>query len=1194
MSVDEALDELVDYRHGDNNEVVQVLSDAAVASFDDPDSRRALAAGLAGVLETKASYDAKQFACRQLALIGTEAHVPALGRLLADEKLSQMARYALARIPGEAADCALIDALRRTDGRNRLGVINTLGRRRCSAAIDRLADLADTGSADVTAEVARALARIGTPAAAEVLEGALADADDDIADAYLECADRLHAEGKNRAARAMYQRALDSDLPGHVRGAALKGLVAIRPAPAELIAALRSGDRQLQIAAAQIVRRVPNARPVAPLAEALPGLAPNVQPMLIRALAARGDAAALAPVTHACDSDNEGVRVAALEALGELGDAASVTVLLKAATEGSEAEQAAAERALARLDATQVDAALISRLDRAPATEEVEIVRTLTARAAAEAVPAFLSRAQSDRGAVRRAAIDGLAALAGQRQVPELVSLLADGQTRDRAAVRQMLVAVARRCGHEERTSKELVSQLDASRDAEVRGEMLLAMGELGQDAALPAIRQALNDDDPEVRRAAILALGQWPNAQPSSGLLDVARDDPDKTFRVLALRGYVDIVGRDTSMSAREKVRCYERALPLAANAAEKRRVFAVLPRIKTADALRLAGAFVDTETIRDESALAAVTIAKDVYGSDPALTKSVLQRVVAQPVRDEIRQEAQKLLTDIETLQSYLTQWEVAGPYMRPGRNHAQLFDVPFAPEQPDADVEWKPITVRAEGSHPAYVDLLAAFGGEQRVAYVRTEFEAAVGGAAALEIFSDDGVKAWLNGKLVHANNVARPIMPQPDRVHVTLQNGTNRLMLKVTQNNLPWGAIVRVRRSERTKGVRHPCGWGASASPSGATCPSAPAGVSDREKVPDPFNSVGKGWRLHAINAESRFEAAGILDVDRDGRLDIFCGGFWYEAPDWQRHFVREVPEQGGYHYDFANLPMDIDGDGWTDIVNAAWHNKTVFWLRNPGEQGGPWPVFDIDTPGNMETALAYDINGDGQTDVLPNIMKQAAWYEYHRDAAAPQGVRWEKHPLPQEAAGHGLGAGDVNGDGRCDIVTPRGWLEHKDRDWTWHPELALGHASIPILVHDVDADGDADLIWGLGHDYGLFWLEQQSGGGQRSWTRRLIDDSWSQPHFLLLADLDGDDVDELVTGKRYHAHNGKDPGGNDPPCVYYYDFDRATGNWARHTMHQGGRVGFGINTAAADMDDDGDIDIVAPGKSGLYLFENRSR
>lgn len=355
-------------------------------------------------------------------------------------------------------------------------------------------------------------------------------------------------------------------------------------------------------------------------------------------------------------------------------------------------------------------------------------------------------------------------------------------------------------------------------------------------------------------------------------------------------------------------------------------------------------------------------------------------------------------------------------------------------------------------------------------------------------------------------------------------------------------------------------------------------------------------VGDGFKVHTLNAESRYEAAGILDVNRDGKLDIYCGGFWYEAPTWTKHFIREIKEEGEYHYDFANLPMDVDGDGWTDTVGAAWHDKMVYWVRNPGKAGGPWTLHQVDTPGNMETAMAYDINGDGQLDILPNIMSAAAWYEFRRDASAPHGVRWDKHVLPQEAAGHGLGAGDINVDGLCDIVTPKGWLQQNpDGSWTWRAEFELGYAGIPILVHDVDADGDSDLIWGLGHDYGVFWLEQKKDApGTRTWEKHLIDNSWSQAHFMLLADLDNDRRLELVTGKRHRAHNGHDPGGNDPVCVYYYDFDITSGKWTRHTMHEGGRVGFGINTAAADIDSDGDIDVVAPGKSGLYLFENLIR
>lgn len=347
-----------------------------------------------------------------------------------------------------------------------------------------------------------------------------------------------------------------------------------------------------------------------------------------------------------------------------------------------------------------------------------------------------------------------------------------------------------------------------------------------------------------------------------------------------------------------------------------------------------------------------------------------------------------------------------------------------------------------------------------------------------------------------------------------------------------------------------------------------------------------------FRVHVIDSSSAFEAATFADINNDGLLDIFCGDSWYPAPGWQKQHVRDVASMGGYYLDFAAFPMDVDGDGWIDIVNGSWHHKNVFWVRNPGAGVGEFPVYQIDEPGNLETLITADINGDGMAEIIPNTVGSLVWYGLQE-----QGVPgiWRKHELTKEAAGHGLGAGDVNRDGKIDIVTMNGWLEQvlADEDnWIWHPEWKLPAASIPILVHDVDEDGDSDIIYGLGHNYGLYWLEQTGNeGGRLTWQEHLIDDTWSQPHFMLLTDLNNDGKAELVTGKRYYAHNGHDPGADHPICVYYYAFNVSDRQWRRHVIHEGDRVGFGIYSAAADVDNDNDVDLLAPGKSGLYLLEN---
>lgn len=354
--------------------------------------------------------------------------------------------------------------------------------------------------------------------------------------------------------------------------------------------------------------------------------------------------------------------------------------------------------------------------------------------------------------------------------------------------------------------------------------------------------------------------------------------------------------------------------------------------------------------------------------------------------------------------------------------------------------------------------------------------------------------------------------------------------------------------------------------------------------------------GPGFRVHTIRADSRFEAATIADLNGDGRPDVFCGGFWYEAPRWTPHSVREVAEIDGYHADFGAIPIDLDGDGLVDVVGASWHRRDVYWLRNPGQPGEPWTLRTIDTPGPIETVFAADLDGDGRPDILPNVVGRPAWYSFRRDPTADGGVRWTRHDLPGQAGTHGLGAGDIDGDGRTDVATPRGWLANSPTGWIWHAEYDMKErASIPIMVGDWDGDGDADIVWGSAHGYGVRWLEQtRDASGRREWRRADMDTSWSQAHTFVAADLDGDGRLELITGKRYYAHNGKDPSAEDPRLVAAYSWEPRAKTWRRRLLSHGGATGFGISAAAADIDGDGDIDLVCPGKSGLYWIENLRR
>ncbi len=200
-----------------------------------------------------------------------------------------------------------------------------------------------------------------------------------------------------------------------------------------------------------------------------------------------------------------------------------------------------------------------------------------------------------------------------------------------------------------------------------------------------------------------------------------------------------------------------------------------------------------------------------------------------------------------------------------------------------------------------------------------------------------------------------------------------------------------------------------------------------------------------WKQHAINGKSEFEAAGAFDVNGDGKLDIVCGDTWYEGPDWKPHHIRDLPRVGTYFNDFATYPLDVNGDGHPDFLTVSYFGKNVGWVENPGKPDAPWTFHEVDVPGPSEAAALVDLSGDGIPDLLPNTVNVVTWYELAKKSDG-KGFDLKKHDLGTQAAGHGAGSGDVNGDGRIDLLTPKGWFESPSdpahETWTWHPEWNL--------------------------------------------------------------------------------------------------------------------------------------------------------
>jgi hypothetical protein len=346
------------------------------------------------------------------------------------------------------------------------------------------------------------------------------------------------------------------------------------------------------------------------------------------------------------------------------------------------------------------------------------------------------------------------------------------------------------------------------------------------------------------------------------------------------------------------------------------------------------------------------------------------------------------------------------------------------------------------------------------------------------------------------------------------------------------------------------------------------------------------------------ADERYESAGVFDVNNDGILDIVSGAYWYEGPDFKKaHKIGDIRAEGEYFDDFSTIPLDINGDGYLDYITGGWWGNTLRWRENP-RNDGEWPEHIIATCGSVETTRAWDIDRDGMLEIVPNTPGgPLIVYKLITDEKGKGTGKFSQHKIYEKAQGHGLGFGDITGLGRGDFVLSNGWLEAPSDpysgEWILHEDFDLGCASVPILVADVNEDGLNDLIVGQAHGYGLDWWEQKRDkSGRIKWVKHPIDPFNAQYHDMMWVDIDGDGKCELVTGKRYRAHCGNDPGETDDVGVYYFKWNGES--FSKQIIDYGPiRVGTGcgIHFCAADLRGTGRLDIVAPGKDGLYVFYN---
>jgi HEAT repeat protein len=609
------------YEFGQSREPEAQFTQLVQDSMANPAMLQQIESSLLAFVQSGATAAGKQVAFRELSLVGTDTSVPVLAPMLLQPSTAEMARFALARIPGDAAGQALRDSLAKSSGSIRIGITGSLGQRHDSKAVPALAQLAFSNE---TATAEAALAALGDIADRPALN-ALAQAhskasgamEQRAAEAYLDCADRFAARGDKPTALGVYKQLMPAKEPAMIQVAALSGFARIDPKAALplLATAMQSSDARVQFAAIRFTKAIPGSESTAAMEHVFPTLAPPAKVILLAALADRGDRSSQRLFAAALKDASVTVRAAALSGLGLLGDGSTVTVLADAAASGTPAEQAAARQSLNGIHGSGIDAALVSAIGSSNGKVKAELLLAAGERGSTATADAVLQAVHDTDPDVHREAMRAVKNVAGPPQIPTLVELVTRASNmQDRRDAGQALALALQR--FDSAPLDPVVAAYKNASDVQVRAALIEALGRTSKPQVLELVRGSLDDPAPEIARASILALTDWADPTPMPDLLAVAKRPGGGMLQILALRGYIKLAGLPTGRPNAESARLLTPAAALAKEPAEKRALLAVLTTYPCQESLEMIQSMANDAAVANEANAAATRMQAALRG--------------------------------------------------------------------------------------------------------------------------------------------------------------------------------------------------------------------------------------------------------------------------------------------------------------------------------------------------------------------------------------------------------------------------------------------------------------------------------------------------------------------------------------------------------------------------------------------------
>jgi HEAT repeat protein len=607
-------------------------------------------------LKSDATLAGKQFICKHLSTIATKESVSVMNKMLTEANTAEMALGVLQKIPDPAAGKIMIHALSKSEPKIKVAIIHSLGACRNEKSVKALAKLVYDKDPMISESAISALGAIGSEEAAVKLNSASdvlhGDLRWQVMNALLKCADRFISENKYESAQKIYTKVYDTHPPDFLQIAALKGMFYTTDEDPVIfiISHLQNDDPEIIPAVISFIYELPEQSNPSRIYGQISNLSEMNRLYLFTAVAYHGDPSFNKTITDAINDDNAEMRIAGLKAIARSGTSSDVLFLAEKASILKGNEKNLTRESLYTMHGEDVDKAILNAIETDDPKIKVELIRCIGERNISSATDILLNLAGYPDPAVRAESIEALGKIAVPEDLPGLIQILINSSSeRERRILETAICLVTLKMMDGERKSKDILDVMPSVKDPTLLNSFIAILGEIGDNLDYPVLKEFLYSAPPEIQLAALRALSDWPDATPKNDLKTITETTADARKHTLALRGYVQVVVADGTLSQDQKYSEIHHAFNMASGIDEQKIVLSGLGKINSYEALKFSISLMNNKDLIRETEAAILNIAENLSWSYPVETRDALNEVLQITDNEEFKTEIKNLLKNI-----------------------------------------------------------------------------------------------------------------------------------------------------------------------------------------------------------------------------------------------------------------------------------------------------------------------------------------------------------------------------------------------------------------------------------------------------------------------------------------------------------------------------------------------------------------